>query len=109
MTHPPITESAGAALCASLRAAARSTDPALQIDIVLRQWAGERVYIPRCAAGAELLADRARRLVFAGVGRTAALAILRSAGASDRHARRLVAAAIAIRGHSVAKNVRTSP
>jgi hypothetical protein len=108
MTSPPITESAGGALCAALRAAARSGDAVREVDRVLRQWAGERVYIPRSAAGAELLADRARRLVFAGVGRTAALAILRSAGASDRHARRLVAAAIAIRGHSVSKNVRNA-
>lgn len=80
-----------------------------QVEQWLRQWGGERVYLPRRSVPqGPTPADVARELVFASVGRGAAAAIVRArCGISDRHARRLVRAAVAVRGQTMSASSRT--
>ncbi len=73
-----------------------------QVEAVLRQWGGSRIYVPRGPLRRAEPADLARRLVFGGVGRQAAQQMLQQRClVSARHARRLVRAAVAIRGQTV--------
>ena len=85
-------------------AAASAADSRQQVEAVLRQWAGERVYLPRTPLQRiEPAADLAQRLIFGGVGARAAAELLRlRRGLSARHARRLVRAAVAMRGQRMA-------
>jgi hypothetical protein len=93
-----------------LRAAAASPEPERAVDGVLRRWAGSRVYVPRRAPRRDPTREVAERLVFAGVSRQDAMRILiERRGISARHARRLVALAVAIRGQSVSAFDRTLP
>lgn len=93
-----MTQPSGNGFAEALLAALAGADPRREVERVLRQWAGERVYIPRRALRQrdELPADLARRLLAAGVGRAAVVAIVRDRrGVTARHARRLVAVALA--------------
>ena len=93
----------GSGFIQALMAAASAADPRQQVEAVLRQWAGERVYLPRTPLQRiEPAADLARRLVFGGVGARAAAELLRlRRGLSARHARRLVRSAVAMRAQNV--------
>ena len=94
----------GSGFIQALLAAASAADPRQQVEAVLRQWAGERVYLPRTPLQrTEPAADLAQRLIFGGVGARAAAELLRlRRGLSARHARRLVRAAVAMRGQRMA-------
>lgn len=78
-----------------------------RVTAVLRKWGGERVYVPMGPLRrGESAADLARALVFSGIGRGAATAILaQRRGLSTRQARRLVAAAVAMRGQTVSASM----
>lgn len=88
---------------AELRQAAEAAGAGDAIAHVLDRWAGQRVYIPINSRVANRAAELARRLVFAGVGTGAAAALVRDRfELSARHARRLVRAAVDMRGQSMA-------
>lgn len=90
--------------------AARGPEPATEVARILRKWGGCRIYVHRRTLGADSAADAAFRLVAAGVPRQTAQRILRQRrGISARHARRLVARAVAARGQSVAASRGTIP
>jgi hypothetical protein len=99
-----MSSSAGQGFAEALLAAAAGPEPLRGVQAVLRQWAGERVYLPRTRPQDEdTAADLARRLVAAGVGRGAAVEILlQRRELSPRHARRLVRAAVDMRGQRMA-------
>lgn len=93
----------GDAFAEALLAAAAGPEPLRAVEGVLRQWAGERVYVPRRRAQTEdTAAALARHLVGNGVMRSAAVAILlQRHDISERHARRLVRAAVDRRGQGM--------
>lgn len=78
-----------------------------QVEAVLRKWAGGKVYVNARPLRRFEPADVARRLVFSGVTRTSAVETLCGRGVSDRHARRLVAQAVAERGQAMTACLRT--
>lgn len=92
-----------------LLAAADHAGARTQVAQVLERWAGQRVYLPMGPPSAEVrAAEIARRLVFGGVGTRAAAAMVRERfGLSSRHARRLVRAAVDMRGQRMADSRRT--
>jgi hypothetical protein len=97
--------SLGEAFTADLLKAGREQSELLA---TLRRWAGVRLTI--AAGDRGRAAEVAQRLVDAHVPRREAAAILAArCGLSHRHARRLVAVAVAARGQAVAASVGTMP
>jgi hypothetical protein len=86
-------DSDGAAFVAALLAAAGRRDPVAEVRAVLKLWRSERLTIPAELEPRETVADVARRMLAAGVGRDAAAALVaRRCGCTVRHARRALAA-----------------
>lgn len=104
-----MSQSASDGFIAALLKAAGEPDPVRAVEAVLWEWGGERVRLPRRPLRAEdSAADLARRLVFAGVGRGAAVAmLLQRRDISPRHARRLVRAAVDVRGPAMSASRQT--
>ena len=98
MGHPPMSVPERNGFAVALAAALRARDLAA-VERVVKLYSGSRVYLPQSTLrrrDADTPVALARRLLAAGVGRAAAAELVaRRRQISERHARRVVARALA--------------